>query len=409
MDPVTIPAARVVFGPEDRARILDLVDRSLQSGSLTLGGEGSAFEAAFATRHGVAHAVATSSGTSALEIILRALDVDGRHVVVPANTFFATAAAALHAGAAIRFADADAATMSVSAASVEAALTPETRVVVVVHLGGMICPDIETIAELCERRGILLVEDAAHAHGSRWQGCSAGTFGRAAAFSFYPTKVVASGEGGMIVTDDELLADEARIYRDQGKGSFLGGGHVRLGSAWRMSEVHAAIGRVHLDRLDEFIAIRRRVAEGYDRALADVAGLTVVAEAAGSVRNVYKYPVLLDSGIDPAVVGSRLKAQGISLSGKVYALPLHLEPVFAGLAHGGPAGSLGSAGSPGSARSPGSAGSAIAAGSGVPAGGLPVAEDVCARHICLPVHSDMTDAETAEVASALRSVLADLS
>jgi dTDP-4-amino-4,6-dideoxygalactose transaminase len=375
---VTVPAARVVFGADDRARILDLVDRSLRSGSLTLGEEGRAFEEAFARRHQVDHAVATSSGTSALEIILRALDVTGAQVVVPANTFFATAAAALHAGAAVRFADADAATLSVSAASVEAALTAATRVVVVVHIGGMVCPDIEVIAELCERRGIVLVEDAAHAHGSRWRGCSAGTFGRAAAFSFYPTKVVASGEGGMIVTDDEALAAEARIYRDQGKGSFLGGGHVRLGSAWRMSEVHAAIGRVHLDRLDRFIAVRRRVAQAYDRGLVGLAGVTVMAEPSPSLRNVYKYPVLLDPGIDPGLVGARLQQEGISLSGKVYALPLHLEPVFAGLT------------------------------GAVPAGGLPGAEEVCARHICLPVHSDMTDSETGEVVSALRSVVAGL-
>ncbi|MDQ6782182.1 MAG: DegT/DnrJ/EryC1/StrS family aminotransferase [Actinomycetota bacterium] len=375
---MTIPAARLVFGAEDRARILDIVDRCLQSGSLTLGEEGRAFEEAFAKRHGATRAVATSSGTSALEIIMRALEVAGHEVVVPANTFFATAAAALHAGAKVRFADADAATLSVSVATVAAALSPATRVVVVVHIGGMVCPDIEAIAELCERKGVLLVEDAAHAHGSLWQGRSAGTFGRAAAFSFYPTKVIASGEGGMIVTDDEAVADEARIYRDQGKGSFLGGGHVRLGSAWRMSEIHAAIGRVHLDRLSEFITVRRRVAEGYDDALADVAGLSLLVEPGGSVRNVYKYPLLLDSRIDQAVVAARLRQRGISLSGKVYALPLHLEPVFSRLPEV------------------------------VPAGGLAVAEEVCARHVCLPVHSDMTDAETAEVASALRSVLADL-
>jgi len=353
--PVNIPAARLVFGAEDRARILERIDGSLRSGSLTLGDECRAFEETFAQRHGVTQAIATSSGTSALEIIMRVLDVAGHEVVVPANTFFATAAAALHAGARVRFADADVATLSASVTSVAAALTPATRMVVVVHIGGMVCPDIEAIAELCARWGILLVEDAAHAHGSQWQGRSAGTFGRAAAFSFYPTKVVSSAEGGMIVTDDEGVADEARIYRDQGKGSFLGGGHVRLGSAWRMSEVHAAIGRVHLDRLDEFITVRRRVAEGYDQALADI------------------------GGVDQAVVASRLRQRGISLSGKVYASPLHLEPVFSGLAEA------------------------------VPAGGLAVAEEVCARHICLPVHSDMTDAETDEVASALRSVLANVS
>ncbi len=183
----------------------------------------------------------------------------------------------------------------------------------------------------------------------------------------------------MIVTDDDHLADEARIYRDQGKGSFLGGGHVRLGSAWRMSEVHAAIGRVHLDRLDAFIAVRRRVAEHYDRALADLAGATPVAEPPGSVGNVYKYPVLLDAGIDQGSVGARLAQRGISLSGKVYAVPLHREAVFSAL------------------------------GDSMPTGGLAGAEEVCARHICLPVHSDMTDVETAQVAAALRSALAERS
>lgn len=378
---MTIPAARVVFGPEDRARILGHIDQSLQSGSLTLGSAGRDFEEAFARRHEVGHAVATSSGTSALEIIMRTLGVGDRDVVVPANTFFATAAAVLHAGGRVRFADADPATLSVSVESVEAAVTPATTAIVVVHIGGRICRDIEAIADLCERRGIDLVEDAAHAHGSTWAGQPAGTFSRAAAFSFYPTKVVASGEGGMIVTGDADLAADARIYRDQGKGSFLEGAHVRLGSAWRMSEVHAAIGRVHLDRLDEFIAVRRRVADLYDRALAGVAGVTLLSEPEASRGNVYKYPLLLDRAIDQTTLAARLRDDhGVSLSGKVYATPLPAEPVFAGLVGAG----------------------LVDMG---PPGGLEAAVDVCARHICLPVHSDMTDPEADQVTEALLAVL----
>src|SRR5438552_17641876 len=118
-----------------------------------------------------------------------------------------------------------------------------------VHIGGLISPDILAVRQLCERRGLFLLEDAAHAHGSSYDGLLAGSFGVAGTFSFYPTKVITAGEGGMIVTADERLRDEAVVYRDQGKAGFLGGEHIRLGAAWRMSEVHAAIALVHLRRL----------------------------------------------------------------------------------------------------------------------------------------------------------------
>lgn len=374
---MTIPPARVVFGAQDRRRILDMIDRSLRQGDLTLGAVGTEFEVAFARSTGTAHAVATSSGTAALQIILCALGVAGSDVVVPANTFFATAAAVLHAGGRVRFADADPATLSVTAAAVSAALTPTTAAVVVVHIGGMICPDIEQIASLCRQRGIALIEDAAHAHGSTWNGRAAGSFSRAAAFSFYPTKVVTSAEGGMIVTDDESLAAEARIYRDQGKASFAGGGHLRLGAAWRMSEVHAAIGLVHLERLPEFVAHRRAVADRYDRVLGSVEGAVATKEPVESVRNVYKYPVLLDRAIDVDAIGRRLADHGVALSGKVYGVPLHREPVFSALQ------------------------------GTVPPGGLGGSEAACSRHVCLPVHSDMTEAEAATVVEAFATAVTE--
>jgi perosamine synthetase len=376
---VRIPPARLVFSDEDRARILGLVDASLRSGSLTLGDNGEAFEEAFAKLHQVPHAVATSSGTSALEIVFRALDLAGREVVVPANTFFASAAAVIHAGGRPRLADVSPTTLCLSAASVDAALTPATAAVVLVHIGGLITPEIDAIRRLCDDRGVVLVEDAAHAHGSTWQGRPAGTFGHAAAFSFYPTKVIASGEGGMIVTSDDRLAADARIFRDQGKAGFLGGSHVKLGYAWRMSELHAAVGRVHLDRLEEFIGVRRRVAARYDAALSAAAGLSLTVEPEGVRGNYYKYPVLLDAGIDRARFKAAMRDDfDVVCSGEVYATPLHHEPVFA----------------------------AIDTAPGPDA--LAGAEDVCARHVCLPVHSDMTDAEADQVAGAAASVAAAL-
>src|SRR6185436_1653652 len=197
-----VPPARVHFSSEDRAQILSRIDNAMITGQLTLGPIGAELEAEFAARHGTNHAVAVNSGTAALEISLRALGVAGREVVVPANTFFATAAAAVHAGARLRFVDCDPQTMAIDPVDLEACLGPDTAAVVVAHIGGLVTPAIDEIAGLCTAAGVDLVEDAAHAHGSAFDGRSAGTFGAAGAFSFYPTKVIAGGGGGMIVTDD---------------------------------------------------------------------------------------------------------------------------------------------------------------------------------------------------------------
>lgn len=370
-----VPAARIVFSDDDRAHILGLIDEALQTGALTLGPLGAQFEAGFAARHQTPYAIAVSSGTSAIEIVMRALRLEGREVVVPANTFFATAAAVLHAGGRVRFADVEPATLALSAATLEAALTPETAAVVLVHIGGLVTPGIEAIRALCDRAGVLLVEDAAHAHGSAYRGQPAGTFGVAGTFSFYPTKVITSGEGGMITTASTDLRDEALVYRDQGKAGFLGGEHVRLGYAWRMSELHAAVGLVHLARLDEFIAARRAVAHAYDEAFAEHPLLRPLGLPPGCESNYYKYVALLAPTVDRAAFKQRLREEhGVTLSGEVYARPLHLEPVFAEV-NGGP---------------------------------LPVAEDVCARHMCLPVHSDMTEAESSHVIKAVHAVLATI-
>src|SRR5215475_11258423 len=161
-----VPPARVYFPDEDRAEILARIDQALTTGQLTIGPTGRELEAVFAARHQVPHAVAVSSGTSALEIILRSIGVDGREVLVPANTFFATAAAAVHAGARVRFLECDPATMAVEIDDVAAQIGPDTAAVVVVHIGGLISGAVPALAELCSERGITLVEDAAHAHGS---------------------------------------------------------------------------------------------------------------------------------------------------------------------------------------------------------------------------------------------------
>ncbi|MFF2041453.1 DegT/DnrJ/EryC1/StrS family aminotransferase [Kitasatospora sp. NPDC058170] len=360
-----------MFDESDRTAVADAVTEMLTTGALTLGPWTERFEQAFAAEHGASHAVAVASGTAALEIVLRTVDVRDRDVVVPAVTFYATAAAVLHAGGRPVLADVDPATLALSPRTLEAALTPATAAVVLVHIGGLITPDVDGLRAVCDRRGIPLVEDAAHAHGSGYQGRTAGSFGLAGAFSFYPTKVTTSGEGGMILTESAELRDEARIYRDQGKGSFATNHHVRFGASWRMSELNAAVGTVHLRRLKEFVETRRRVAQRYDAALAALDGIRPIVEPAGCRSNYYKYVALLPPGVDRAVFKRAVAEEfGVRLSGEVYDLPLHQQPVF-GPYRGAP---------------------------------LPVAEDVCARQVCLPVHSDMTEDETDQVIEAVSAV-----
>lgn len=367
-----IPAARIQFLPEDRAWIAARIQEVLESGQLTLGKYGQQFESGFSSFCGSKHAVAVNSGTSAIEITLRALGVEGRDVIVPTNTFFATAAAVVHAGGNPILVDMDATSFGVAPETIQAALTPNTAGIVVVHIGGIVSARMPEIKSLADRKGLWLVEDAAHAHGSSFNGVQAGTFGIAGTFSFYPTKVMTSAEGGMIVTSDDRIAQEARIYRDQGKASFTQNAHIRMGYNWRMSEPHAIIGLKHLERLPQMIADRQRIATLYDRGLSSMKNLSVVAVPAGGVSNFYKYMAVLNELRDRKALKTELRERyGVSLSGEVYEEPLHKQPVFAQYA----------------------------------VKPLPVAEDYCARQICLPVYSGMEDIEAEQVLTALNAVI----
>ncbi len=373
---ISVPPAQVHFPAEDRAEILRRIDQALTSGQLTLGAIGRELEERFAAHHGAKHAIAVNSGTSAIEIPLRALSatgrsVEGKEVLVPANTFFATAAAVIAAGARPKFVDCDPATMAIAPDAAEAAIGPDTAGIVVVHIGGLVTPAIHELRRLCDERGLFLFEDAAHAHGSSLGDRMAGTFGFASSFSFYPTKVIAGGEGGIILTDDDTIADEARIYRDQGKGSFTANVHTRLGYNWRMSEPHAAITVSQLARLDEFIAHRQRIAKFYDDALAELP-LTPLEIPSDANCNYYKYIAYLPDGVDRAALKKLLREEyGVGLSGEVYELPLSEQPVFAPWVDGP----------------------------------LPRAEQLCASHICLPISAVLTDEQADHVVTSLRAAL----
>jgi perosamine synthetase len=369
---INVPAAKIQFLPEDRLWISERIQEVLASGQLTLGKYGAEFEKNFAQLCGVRHAIAVNSGTSALEIILRSIGIVGKDVLVPTNTFFATAAAVVHAGGNPVLVDMDPESFGIRPEDVEKNLTPRTAGIIVVHIGGIVSAQMPALIDLARRKGFWLVEDAAHAHGSSLGPVSAGAFGVASSFSFYPTKVMTSAEGGMIVTNDEQIAGESRIYRDQGKASFTVNAHVRMGYNWRMSEPHAIIGLKHLERLPAMIADRKGVAAIYDAGISAFKNLYPLKVPSRGVCNYYKYIAVMREKRDRKELKIVLRERyGVSLAGEVYEEPLHKQPIFLKYA----------------------------------TGPLPVSEDLCARHICLPVFSGMDPAQAHQVIDALRAII----
>lgn len=323
-----IPPAKPYFPRADIEEAKQHLDKILTSGSLTLGEYTKEFERQFAELVKVRRAIAVNSGTSALEIALRGHDIkDGDEVILPTNTFGATCAAVVFAGGKPKITDVSHDTMTICSEVVEKALTPRTKGVIAVHIGGLICPEIDGIRELCEERGLFLIEDAAHAHGSRINGKSAGSLGSAGCFSFYPTKVMTSGEGGMITTDSEELWSTAQILRDQGKESYNSNRIVRLGFNWRMSELCAMLGILQLRRLTEFIERRNSIARIYDAGF-DAMGLERVITPANQVNNYYKYTFFLPKNVEREKFKTMCRERGVAYGGEVYWPPLHLQPAF---------------------------------------------------------------------------------
>lgn len=254
------------------------VERVLDSGQLAAGDEVDAFETEFAAYCGSHEAVATSNGTTALHAALSALDLPvGTQVVTTPFSFIATANAIRFAGYQPVFADIDPETFALDPESVEQAIKDHDDIgaIVTVHLYGLPA-DTQALREVADAHDCFLVEDAAQAHGARIDDEPVGTHGDAATYSFYPTKNMTTGEGGMVTTDDHELADRVRSFIDHGR---TGGGsyeHERIGHNFRLTDLGAAIGRAQLERLPEYNAARRKNAIRYDEALADTPIITPV-------------------------------------------------------------------------------------------------------------------------------------
>ena len=305
----------------------EAVARVLETGYLTQGPQAAQFERGVAAITGSAYAFATSSATTGLHLALAALGVEtGDEVIVPDLSFPATANVVVQQGATPVFVDVRTDDFGMDAETLEAAITPRTRAIMPVHAFGL-AADMDPINAVAERHGIPVIEDAACALGATYRGRPAGSLGAAGVFSFHPRKVITTGEGGMLVSSDDRIAERVTILRSHGS---VRGSHymsfVDAGYNYRLSDIHAAIGVVQLGRLAGILESRQTMASRLSARLAAIEGVRVPITPPDRTHTFQSYVVLLDQEIDRDTVIDAMRERGIETTLGTYAM--HLQPYF---------------------------------------------------------------------------------
>jgi dTDP-4-amino-4,6-dideoxygalactose transaminase len=335
----------------------------LERGDFILGQDVSLFEEEFAAYCEARHAVAVSSGTAALELTLRALGIGpGHEVITAANTFIATTLAISYVGAQPVLVDVDPQTYNIDIQQVEQAITARSRAIMPVHLYGQPA-DMDSIVEIANRHGLVVIEDACQAHGARYKGERVGAIGRAGAFSFYPSKNLgAYGDAGLVVTNDEWLASEVRILRNYGQHQKYH--HLMRGYNHRMDTLQAAVLRVKLGYLDSWLLARREHAQRYGQRLATTPVIT--PSEPDFAHSVYHLYVIRVEKRDE--LAACLRRQGIQ-TGIHYPIPIHLQPAYRDLGYG--------------------------------KGSFPVSESYAGQILSLPMYAELSDDAIDNVAAAI--------
>jgi perosamine synthetase len=367
-----IPLSRPDITEREIERVVDV----LRGPNLSLGPVVGEFESAFAAYLGRRRAVAVNSGTSGLFLSLMALGIgEGDEVITTPFTFIASATTIMMTGARPVFVDINPVSLNIDPQRIESAITERTRAILPVEVFGNPA-GFDEICEMARRHGLPVIEDSCEALGSALHGRKAGTFGTAGVFGFYPNKQITTGEGGMIVTDDDHLADLCVSLRNQGRGGRGGWlAHERLGYNYRLSDINCALGIVQLSRIEEIMACRRQVAGWYREMLADDDRLIVPREASSCQISWFVFVVRLAErfGIEQRDrVLHEMGHQGIQVSN--YFPPVHLQPF-------------------------------IAEQYGHRPGDFPIAESASSRTIALPFHNRLTQDEAAIVCGTLKAVL----
>jgi len=377
-----VPLADVNFGQEE----ITAVSEVLRSGWLSMGSVTKQFEQEFAAFIGAKHALAVTNATAALHLACVSVGIgQGDEVIIPSLTFVATANAVRYAGAMPVFADIESRDwLTISPASIEACITAKTRAILVMHYAGFAC-DMPAIMEIAHRHNLIVLEDSAHAIGSKLEGRTLGTWGAIGCFSFFSNKNMTTGEGGMLVTDDDVLAERLKILRSHGMTSLSWDRHkghastydvVDLGYNYRIDEMRSALGRVQLGKLPASNERRRELTVLYRQLLSDLTPeitMPFAEERGESCHHIL--PVLLPLGTDRALFMEGMKAQGIQTSN--HYPPVHRFHIYESDWQ--------------SRNDP-----------------LPLTEEVSARQVTLPLYASMKDDQMEWVARAARQVLTEM-
>lgn len=375
-----IPLADIDFGPEESVEVLKV----LESRWLTMGAVTRAFEEEFAAYTGAKHAIAVTNCTAALHLACLAAGLQpGDEAIVPSLTFVATANAVRYTGAQPVFADiASPQHLCISPATIASCLTEKTKAIMVMHYGGYAC-DMPGILALARQHGLVVIEDAAHAAGSTLAGRSLGAWGQTGSYSFFSNKNLTTGEGGMLVTDDDAVAEQLALLRSHGMTTLTWDRHrghawsydvVALGYNYRIDEIRAAIGRVQLKKLERNNETRRQLTRLYRECLIELApeiGLPFV-DAAG-ISACHLFPILLPAKTSRLAFMEAMKSRGIQTS--IHYPPTHQFQAYAGLA----------------------------------GAALPVTEDVARREVTLPLYPALTEDQVKTVSQAVRAALKECS
>lgn len=325
-----IPVARPVFGNEE----VEAVSEVIRSGMIASGETVTRFEEEYARFSGVKYAIATSNGTTALHAGLLAAGIKpGDEVIIPSFTFIATASSVCMCGARPVAADVDIDTCCIDPESVTELITPKTKGVIGVHLFGQPC-DVDAIRQICDDNALLFIEDCAQAHGAEYKGVQVGNFGAVGCFSFYPTKNMTTGEGGLITCQDVLIAEKARRLINHGqKEKYL---HTEIGYNYRLTNMGAALGRVQLKKLPEMNRKRQENASYYSSRITrgGVVG-PVTRDSCTHVFHQYAIRVTPESGMTRDQFAGQLLERGVGTAIH-YPIPVHEQPVFKGTITGSP-------------------------------------------------------------------------
>tara|TARA_R110002012_G_scaffold15562_5_gene61699 strand:+ start:3337 stop:4479 length:1143 start_codon:yes stop_codon:yes gene_type:complete len=369
---IKYPRAKPYFSKKMKDGILKDISGILDSGMLTQGAYVAEFESRFKKEIGTDHAIATSSCTSALEIAIKALKLKNTNILVTTNTWMSCANVILLTGNTPIFVDIDASTLNMCTTDLISKLDSASAILWV-HMAGLISPDFLKVKKICDSKGIRIIEDCAHAHGATINNMKAGSLGDVGCFSFYPTKIMATGEGGMITTNNSEIAEQADIYRNHGTtrnpqkvpGLDYGVTCHMPSQNYRMTEIAGILGLYQLEQLSNFVESRRRVSDLYRKYLKNIPGVNLLPKHKG--HSYWNFFIILDKNINREEFAKILLHENGIQTANAYSPAIHEQEMFKQYVTT-----------------------------------LPIADDILSRHISLPMYVTLQEKDIHHITNCIK-------